>query len=46
MIDTTAIIFSLGMVIFVIYRASLLDRRLPWFGTDRGNVRNRPPTRR
>jgi len=46
MIDTTAIIFSLGMVIYVIYRASLLDRQLPWFGVDRKSERNRAPTRR
>ena len=49
MIDTTAIIFSLGMVIYVIYRANLLDRQLPWFGGDRRNERNkrnRTPTRR
>jgi hypothetical protein len=32
MIDTVAIVFSLGMVIFIAVRAALLDRQLPWFG--------------
>ena len=31
MIDTLAIVFSLGMVIFIAGRAALLDRQLPWF---------------
>ena len=46
MIDTTAIIFSLGMVIYIIYRASFLDRQLPWFRSDSRSERNRAPTRR
>jgi hypothetical protein len=45
-IDTTVIIFSLGMVIYIICRASFLDHQLPWFGVDRKNQRNRAPTRR
>ncbi len=31
MIDTAAIIFSLGMVILIAVRAAFLDRQLPWF---------------
>jgi len=32
MIDTLAILFSSGMVAFIVYRAMKLDKRLPWFG--------------
>ena len=35
MIDSFAMIFSLGMVLFVILRASYLDRQSPWFGERR-----------
>ena len=31
MINSTAIIFSLGMVIFFAVRAAFLDRQVPWF---------------
>jgi len=42
MIDTTSIIFSLGMVVYVIWRANLLDRRMTWFGgASRGRERER-----
>lgn len=43
MIDTTSIIFSLAMVVYVIWRASILDRRMPWFG---GPSRDREKGRR
>jgi hypothetical protein len=46
MIDTSSIIFSLGMVIYIIWRAVLLDRQLPWFGIDRKSERRRAPSRR
>ena len=35
MIDTAAMIFSLGMVIIMVLRASRLDRVWPWFGPRR-----------
>lgn len=31
MIDTAVILFSLGMVAFIVVRATILDRKLPWF---------------
>lgn len=31
MIDSALLMFSIGMVVFVCWRAVLLDRKLPWF---------------
>jgi hypothetical protein len=45
MIDTTAIILSLGMVVYIIWRAAVLDRQLPWFGVDRKTEREQPRAR-
>lgn len=36
MIDAVVILFSVGMCMFVAYRAFRLDSVLPWFGPEAG----------
>lgn len=43
MIDTAVLLFSLGMVAFIVVRATILDRRLPWFSPPSEADRPTPP---